>query len=90
MISNSDEEIKRQKRELDTVLAERDILGSQLVRRNDELSLLYQKCKLLQTLINNGNRIYNQRVEVGIVGNIYQTNIKSSQVRFIDSVLNIV
>ena len=64
VISISDEMIKRQKRELDTLISERDILGSQLVRRNDELSLLYQKVKLLQILIANGNRAYDTRIEV--------------------------
>ncbi|KAL8610972.1 hypothetical protein ACOMHN_042588 [Nucella lapillus] len=63
VITDSDEMIKRQKRELDTLISERDILGSQLVRRNDELSLLYQKVQLLQILINNGNKIYDQRLE---------------------------
>lgn len=64
VIAISDEMIKRQKRELDTLISERDILGSQLVRRNDELSLLYQKVKLLQILISNGNRAYDTRIEV--------------------------
>lgn len=63
VIANSDEIIKRQKRELDQIISERDILGSQLVRRNDELSLLYQKTRLLQTLINNGNKAYDERIE---------------------------
>ncbi|XP_076464696.1 cilia- and flagella-associated protein 58-like [Babylonia areolata] len=64
VIADSDEIIKRQKRELDAIISERDILGSQLVRRNDELSLVYQKVKLLQTLLNNGNRMYDERIEV--------------------------
>ena len=64
VICVSDEMIKRQKRELDALIGERDILGSQLVRRNDELSLLYQKVKLLQILIANGNRVYDTRIEV--------------------------
>lgn len=33
---------------------ERDILGSQLVRRNDELSLLYEKIKILQSTMHRG------------------------------------
>ena len=37
---------KRQQKELEQVLTERDILGTQLVRRNDELALLHEKTKL--------------------------------------------
>ena len=38
----------RQRKEYDVVVADRDILGTQLVRRNDELSLLYEKIKIQQ------------------------------------------
>lgn len=33
---------------------ERDILGSQLVRRNDEIALLYEKIKILQSTLHRG------------------------------------
>lgn len=42
---------------------ERDILGSQLVRRNDELSLLYEKIRILQTTLHRGEAQYEQRLE---------------------------
>lgn len=42
---------------------ERDILGSQLVRRNDELALLYEKIKILQTTLHSGEAQYEQRLE---------------------------
>lgn len=45
------------------VISERDILGSQLVRRNDELALLYEKIKIQQSVLNKGETQYNQRVE---------------------------
>ena len=64
IIGESDVVIQRQRRELDKLISERNILGSQLVRRNDELSLLYEKIKILQSLFDNGNRKYNDRVEV--------------------------
>lgn len=44
--SPSTQERLRQKKEADAVLGERDVLGSQLVRRNDELALLYEKTRL--------------------------------------------
>ncbi|MBN3297199.1 CFA58 protein, partial [Amia calva] len=43
--------------------SERDILGTQLVRRNDELALLYEKIKIQQSMLNKGEIQYNQRVE---------------------------
>ena len=45
------------------VINERDILGSQLIRRNDELSLLYEKIKIQQSTLNKGEVQYTQRLE---------------------------
>lgn len=45
------------------VISERDILGSQLVRRNDELALLYEKIKIQQSILNKGETQYRQRIE---------------------------
>jgi uncharacterized protein Smg (DUF494 family) len=45
------------------VINERDILGTQLVRRNDELALLYEKIKIQQSTLNKGEVQYNQRIE---------------------------
>jgi ribosomal protein L29 len=36
------------------VVAERDILGTQLIRRNTETSLLYEKIKINQSTLNKG------------------------------------
>ncbi|XP_053548975.1 cilia- and flagella-associated protein 58 [Bombina bombina] len=63
IISEADAERLRQKKELDQVISERDILGTQLVRRNDELALLYEKIKIQQSILNKGERQYKQRVE---------------------------
>lgn len=63
IISEADTERLRQKKELDQVISERDILGTQLVRRNDELALLYEKIKIQQSILNKGESQYRQRVE---------------------------
>ncbi|KAK2500464.1 hypothetical protein MC885_007486, partial [Smutsia gigantea] len=63
IIAEADGERLRQKKELDQVISERDILGSQLVRRNDELALLYEKIKIQQSVLNKGESQYNQRME---------------------------
>lgn len=46
-----------------SVLAERDILGTQLIRRNDELALLYEKIKILQITLSKGEMGYSERLE---------------------------
>ncbi len=43
---------------MEAVVRDRDVLGSQLVRRNDELALLYEKIRLQQSTISQGNAAY--------------------------------
>ena len=54
IIEEADSERLRQKKELDQVIGERDILGTQLVRRNDELALLYEKIKIQKSTLDKG------------------------------------
>lgn len=50
IINEADQERARQRKEFDLVVNERDILGTQLIRRNDELALLYEKIKIQQVI----------------------------------------
>lgn len=50
-------------KELKNVLNERDILGTQLVRRNDELALLYEKIKIQQNTLSKGEIQYRDRIQ---------------------------
>ena len=45
------------------MINERDILGTQLIRRNDELALLYEKIKIQRAAISQGEIAYRERVE---------------------------
>merc|ERR1711998_334886 len=63
VINQADQERLRQKKEEDIVTNERDILGTQLIRRNDELSLLYEKIKIQSSTLKKGERQYNERLE---------------------------
>ena len=63
IIQEADAERSRQKKQLEQVIQERDILGTQLVRRNDELALLYEKIKIQQSTLNKGELQYKTRVE---------------------------
>jgi len=46
VIQQADMDIGRRKKDIDNVMNERDILGTQLVRRNDELGLQYSRIKV--------------------------------------------
>ncbi|XP_036406733.1 cilia- and flagella-associated protein 58-like [Megalops cyprinoides] len=63
IIDDADAERLRQRKQLDQVISERDILGTQLVHRNEQLALLYEKIKIQQSILNKGEMQYNQRVE---------------------------
>ncbi|GMI43157.1 hypothetical protein TrCOL_g9754 [Triparma columacea] len=63
MIRRMDEEALTQRKEYDQVINERDILGTQLIRRNDELALLYEKLKIQQSTLRKGEAQYAMRVE---------------------------
>ena len=62
IINEADQERIRQKKEYDIVVNERDILGTQLVRRNDELALLYEKIKIQQSTLAKGQIQYRDRL----------------------------
>merc|ERR1712078_186160 len=63
IINEADAERLRQKKEYDMVINERDILGTQLIRRNDELALLYEKIKIQQSTLQKGEIQYKERLE---------------------------
>jgi len=63
IIQEADAERSRQKKQLEQVIQERDILGTQLVRRNDELALLYEKIKIQHSTLNKGEIQYKARIE---------------------------
>ncbi|NWT68504.1 CFA58 protein, partial [Prunella himalayana] len=63
IIAEADVERVKQKREYDKVLCERHALGTQLIRRNDEVALLYEKIKIQQAILNRGESEYRQRAE---------------------------
>uniref|UniRef100_A0A803VLJ3 Cilia and flagella associated protein 58 n=1 Tax=Ficedula albicollis TaxID=59894 RepID=A0A803VLJ3_FICAL len=59
----ANQERLKQKKEFDNVLCERHALGTQLIHRNDEVALLYEKIKIQQAILNRGENEYRQRME---------------------------
>lgn len=62
IIAEADEERIRQKKELDGVLSERDLLMSQLIKRNEELAVLYEKIKVNKSTLTKGESQYEERI----------------------------
>ncbi|XP_074401289.1 cilia- and flagella-associated protein 58 isoform X3 [Zonotrichia albicollis] len=63
VIAEAEVERMKQKREFDKVVGERHALVTQLIRRNDEVALLYEKIKIQQSVLNRGENEYRQRAE---------------------------
>ncbi|KAM7374887.1 hypothetical protein PAMP_007521 [Pampus punctatissimus] len=63
IIADGDAEQIRQKKQLEQVIRERDNLGKQLLHRNDERALLYEKIRIQQSILSKGDFHYNQRME---------------------------
>jgi len=65
-IQEAEQQRQAQLKELEGVVGERDILGAQLIRRNEELALLYEKIKIQQSTLQKGEIQYETRaLEVG-------------------------
>merc|ERR1719326_1359489 len=62
-IHDAETERQNQKREYENVISDRDILGTQLIRRNDELALLYEKIKIQQSTLQKGEIQYKERLD---------------------------
>ena len=62
IIDESDVAIGKQEKELAGVVNDRDILGTQLIRRNDELALLYEKIKIQGSILAKGQIQYQDRL----------------------------
>eukprot|EP00941_MAST-03F_sp_MAST-3F-sp1_P000155 g155.t1 len=63
IIAKLEEDAIQQHKEYDQVISERDILGTQLIRRNDELALLYEKIKIQQSTLHKGEAQYKDRLQ---------------------------
>ncbi|KAL3698999.1 hypothetical protein R1sor_017021 [Riccia sorocarpa] len=63
IISEADDEQARQKKEMEVIKGERDNLAAQLIRRNEELSLLYEKIRIEQSTLLKGQIQYRDRLD---------------------------
>ncbi|EPY20594.1 flagellar associated protein [Strigomonas culicis] len=63
IVSVNDKELSERQKDVLKLITERDLLGTQLIRRNDELALLYEKMRLQQEATVNGEAALHSRVE---------------------------
>jgi chromosome segregation ATPase len=61
IIKDADMERKRQQKEYESVMNDRDILGAQLIKRNDELAHLYEKIKSQQSALKKGQHQFMEK-----------------------------
>ena len=62
-VATIDENRENQRKEIDVIKRDRDVLSGQLVRRNQECALLYEKIKIQQKILNQGQAEYRDRVK---------------------------
>jgi len=62
VISEAESEKQKQRKDYEMVINERDILGTQLIKRNEELALLYEKIKIQKSTLNKGKIYYKEKL----------------------------
>ena len=62
VISEAESEKQKQRKDYEMVINERDILGTQLIKRNEELSILYEKIKIQKSTLKKGEIYYEERL----------------------------
>ncbi|XP_043203912.1 cilia- and flagella-associated protein 58-like [Amphibalanus amphitrite] len=62
VLADGEVERNKQRKDMNQIMTERDILGTQLVRRNDELALLYEKIRIQQSTLSKGEQQYRDRI----------------------------
>jgi predicted RNase H-like nuclease (RuvC/YqgF family) len=62
VITEAEQEKQKQKKDYEMVINERDILGTQLIKRNEELQILYEKIKIQQSTLDKGEIYYQEKV----------------------------
>lgn len=64
IIKESGSQKTKLKEQFEMIVSERDILGTQLIRRNEELELLYEKIKIQQSTLKKGEVQYQDKLSM--------------------------
>ncbi|KAK7200587.1 hypothetical protein NESM_000114600 [Novymonas esmeraldas] len=76
VVQECDKNLSTQQRDFLRMSNERDTLAAQLIRRNDELGLLYQQLRILQATVNDGEAAFRDRLY-----DLRLLNLKSREVK---------
>jgi hypothetical protein len=72
-LKQMDDDALYQRKEYDQIVNERDVLGAQLIRRNDELALIQERMKMQGTTLKKGEIQYQERIdEIRLLKNALQ------------------
>lgn len=82
MIAEAEAEKAKQKKDYEMVMNERDILSTQLIKRDEELHLLYEKIKIQKSTLKKGEIYYQQKMDD--IWNL-KDNIKGIKRQLIDA-----
>lgn len=63
VLNECDKELSKQQQQFLAVSGERDLLGTQLIRRNEELALLYEKVRIQEEALSRGEVAFRERRE---------------------------
>merc|ERR1711988_2020199 len=63
LINGIEKQMLKLKKRYETVVEERNYTGIQLIDRNDELCILYEKCNMQQTVLRKGELAIREREE---------------------------
>ena len=63
VITEAEAEKQKQRKDYEMVINERDILGTQLIKREEELQLLYEKIKIQQSTLKKGEIYFQKKHE---------------------------
>lgn len=63
VITEAEAEKQKQRKDYEMVINERDILGTQLIKRQEELDLLYEKIKIQQSTLKKGEIYYEKKTK---------------------------
>eukprot|EP00887_Chlorella_sp_A99_P000486 scaffold17.g486.t1 len=88
VLAEAEQERLRLRKEHDAVVGERDALGGQLVRRNEELRLLYEKIRIQQSTLQRGQAQYRERLAEIRVLRIRVTQLQQELAKLKSSVAN--
>lgn len=78
-ILDDEDNMNKIKKRLDTIIHEKDVVGTQLIRKNDEINQLKEKMAIMQLALDRGENQYTKRLDDIRLLKIEITNLRSQR-----------